>query len=373
MNKNVIELAEELIAKADYNQAQQLLLDEIITNTDNHYFYFLIGYTYFVTKDFGNSLKFFSKSLSIHEDADDAKLFIAVIHLHNYNITLSMKYWLELIEKNKNKYAMRAIKLVKNAEDKDLTKMFSDPFKYHIVPVFNKKRKKRILHLGLPLVLLAFSLAFIVITLINYRSDLRQRKEILDKREAQLIQVISQDIDLLDQSNTTTHYPIFLNMTGTEIEQTYQKLSDAFLAFNDIAVRKFANKIVYSNASLEKKIKTEYIVQLLPEPDYAQALPWPTIEEILQEPLLYRGMPSKFKGTTTNINVTSEKGKGEFLVGYYGDDAQLTTVIPIVFSSNFELQNGDELELYLQIEPENRDDPDSIVFVVRSFRYLLRK
>ncbi|MFW6234761.1 MAG: hypothetical protein ACOC4I_05250, partial [Spirochaetota bacterium] len=184
-------------------------------------------------------------------------------------------------------------------------------------------------------------------TLVQERGPLRDGSELTElSRRSDL--VTEPDADELDASDTR------YTLSDAEIRETFDSLRTYFLAERDNMAAREINRIVHSNARETFRNQAIALRGYLRTPSFADFTDGFDLDAVRSDPVLYDGTYVRWRGRSSNLEVTDERVRFDFLVGYE-DLVSVDAIVPVVFNRAVRLDPQLAIELIGRIH----SDPDS--------------
>ena len=137
-------------------------------------------------------------------------------------------------------------------------------------------------------------------------------------------------------------------MTPEEIKDTFQKALDNFNRYRENIAHVEINRLLLSNASLEIKNSAEILKKFIKTPDFTSLKDSFTFSQIMDEPYLYQDCYVFWRGKISNLVITAEMIKFDYLVGYHTEE-ELEGIIRVSLDFGAKLRSGDNIEILARI------------------------
>jgi hypothetical protein len=119
-----------------------------------------------------------------------------------------------------------------------------------------------------------------------------------------------------------------------------------FTSYRDEGAKIIVNKILVSNASESLKNKARLLLSYTEVPGFEnfKQIDNPSFSEVKAEPVIYRDVYVIWKGMATNVEITDDFVRFDFLVGY-DTRTSLEGIAPVVFYNPVSVNPERPLEL----------------------------
>jgi hypothetical protein len=135
-------------------------------------------------------------------------------------------------------------------------------------------------------------------------------------------------------------------LTRDQATDLYDKALSLFSVYRDEAAKVNLNRILESNASTEIKNKSRLLLSFMEEPrfDNYNRNDNPSYSDVKSEPAVYKDVHVIWRGMATNIEITDEQIRFDFLVGY-DTRRTLEGIVPVVFTTPVSINTDRPLEV----------------------------
>jgi tetratricopeptide (TPR) repeat protein len=336
-----------LAKKRRYEEALKTLKDEEERYYGSFKYYYLYAVICLYAGNFAEAHEFFNLARKIKINDTNTMLGHALLYLRRLNTVQAVEYYLNIQEKDpKNKIVKRALLVIRKYSASEalsdwvtfdrLKKLFppipspSMGFKTIIKPVLVSLA-------GLILVYGIFAMANIL------PNPFRQRE-----------QRITTDFILSSQDRSA---PVQIEglhryiLTRDQAINLYENALALFASYRDEAAKINLNRIMESNASEGIKNRARTLLENMEVPGFNNfnRSDNPAFSQVIIEPVIYRNVHVIWRGMATNVEITDEFTRFDFLVGY-DTRRTLEGIVPVVFYSPVAINIERPLEVLGRIE-----------------------
>jgi len=331
-----------LAKKRDFEGAIKLLQDEEDRYNGDFKYYYLYAVISLHAGSFVDALENFRFAERIKLRDPSTKLGIAVYHLKHLNTVKAVDYYLDVQEADPNnriaKSALAAIRKNSGAEalsdwitPERLTKLYP--------PIPAPSLSSKTIFSAAAILAAVFIVVFgILVKVKAIPSPFMTRNE----RQTTDFILSSQERSAPIEAGGLYIYIL----TRDQAVNLYETALSHFQVFRDEAAKKNINKILESNASEALKNKARLLLAYTEVPgfDTFKERDNSSFFEVKNEPALYRDVYVIWKGMATNVEVTDEGTRFDFLVGY-DTRTTLEGIVPVFFNIPLALNSERPLEV----------------------------
>ncbi len=348
----ILHKARYYLTKGSYSRAYKLLVPHA-PKFKNHYEYlYLSGIAAFGTGNIDSAYEYFTTAVSLASSAQshDAKLYLAVIALASRNMRKAAEYWLSITdEQSNNQYALRGLKHLQQLEDNNYQRIADiarNPYKYKIVPQLTYPFQK-LYKIGKLTLLLVSSVFFSYGVYFTAKKsiDFYKKRNAMNKREALISHVASDRKTQTKALIRGDSYPRYVILSPNAIRSTLKNMEKHFILYKDNLTQIDINTILYSNALANDKRKAILLEGYLKKRDFSSNVTWFPYTQVQSAPWQYDKTSVRWRGTITQITENKRTRKGNFLVGFYGNNKNLEGIVPVRIPAFIDVNTGDEIEI----------------------------
>lgn len=311
MGGGPLETARKEYLRGHYQKVIALLQNQIFRYRDNHSYHYLMGMSCLFTGDYGGASSFLKRASSLDEEDSAALMALGVTSLMRHENPKAIAYLLEVLELEPQKSeARKGLELIRSGriEEWPREKVFKK-----LLPGFQKGRSRVWI---LPLIVLAAAGSLVFVQFRYGIPDVKNLLQLIGSEPEPLRQLPSVELEpgqrMLDSRGSADYI-----MTEEGVEDTLEAAVDYLVAFRDNLAQRELNRILNSNASGEIKEKALLLQGYVQEPDFSSFRDNFSYTEIAEDPSLFEGCFVMWKGRASNISVTQERIRFDFLVGYH--------------------------------------------------------
>jgi tetratricopeptide (TPR) repeat protein len=314
---------------------------------DRYYGSFKYSYLYGVISlysgAFVDALKSFNQARKIKMKDPDTMLGLAVLYLKRLDTVQAVDYYLDVLESDpKNKIAKRALAVIRKHSDSDsLSEWITPP----------EKMKKLFPPIPAPLItpktvfmaVLFAAAGFVLVSGILVKLRVMQNpfagRE--SRKTAEFVLSGEERREPVEASGSFRYI-----LTRDQATGLYDRALSLFTSYRDEAAKINLNRILESNASESLKSKSRLLISYMETPgfDTFKRSDNVSFSDVKNEPSVYRGVYVIWRGTATNVEVTDEYTRFDFLVGY-DTRRTLEGIVPVVFNGPVSVNSERPLEV----------------------------
>lgn len=328
--------ASKLFHRKKFAEVIRLLEPQVFRFRQNARFYFLLGISYLHTGDISGSRTYLERVIQLEPRNTEARNALAAVHLKMNRNDEAILHWLQVLEDEpNNSIARRGLDLLRRtASEPGQLEDFLDSKKFYTLvpsPGFT-------VH---PAIIVAVIFVFLVplgLFVFPHAEDLLPaRGEVREPEVTSLM--VSKDSGVISFSGS---YRIML--TEEEVRDTFEAIKKYFNAHRDNLARREINRILLSNASQGVKDKVATIAGYLNPPDFQSFSDNFSYSEVFSNPPLYEHCYVRWKGRASNLEITENEVRFDFLVGYH-DNKTLEGIVPVSFPFAVSIEQGQPAEI----------------------------
>jgi tetratricopeptide (TPR) repeat protein len=331
-----------LAKKRDYEGALKVLKYEEDRYYGSFNYYYLYAVICLHSGSFEEAQENFKLARKIKIKDPSTMLGIAVHYLRHMRTGQAVDYYLDVQEMQpKNKIAKRALYIIRKHCATEALSDWMTPDRlaklFPPIPGSSFSIKKLINHLLIFSAVLVFSC--MALTWLNIIPNPFNRQNM--RPSADFI-LSSQERNEPVQVEGFYRYIL----TRDQAINLYDRALSHFTNFRDEAAKIYLNRILESNASEGIKNRARLLFDNMEVPgfDNFKMADNPAFSDVKNEPFIYRDVHVIWRGMATNIEITDESTKFDFLVGY-DTRRTLDGIIPVVFYSPVSINSQRPLEV----------------------------
>jgi len=331
----ILNKAAILAKKRDYEGALKTLKDEEDRFYGSFKYYYLYGVICLYAGNYAEAHENFNLARKIKIKEPSLMLGFAVLYLKRMNTVQAVNYYLEVQEMDpKNRIAKKALTVIrKNSEGEAL----SDWMTENLVKLFPSVPSpaieiKTILNITLILAAVLI-LVFGIFARVSFPRSSRPTSEFILSVE-----------ERRDPVQVDGFYMYIL--TRDQAITLYDRALSLFTSYRDEAAKINLNRIIESNASEGLKNRARLLMNNMETPgfDTFKRGDNPSYSDVKNEPAIYRNVHVIWRGMATNVELTDEFTRFDFLVGY-DTRRTLEGIIPVTFFSPVSINTERPLEV----------------------------
>ncbi|MCL2719995.1 MAG: tetratricopeptide repeat protein [Treponema sp.] len=326
----ILNKAALLAKKRFYEEALKILKEEEDRYYGSFKYYYLYAVISLYSGSFAEAHEYFNLARKIKIKDPQTMLGQAVLYLRRMNTGQAVEYYLNVQEMEpKNRIAKKALAVIrKYSASEALSDWLSfDRLKklFPAIPSAGIETKKAVnTIIVLSLVLLV---SYGVLTIINILPNpFRNRNQ----RPAADFILTPQERGNPVQVDGFYRYIL----TRDEAVSLYDNALNLFTSYRDEAAKININRILESNASEGLKNRARHILDNMEVPgfDNFNRRDNPSYSDVKDETIIYRDVHVIWRGMATNVEITNEYTRFDFLVGY-DTRRTLEGIVPVIFYS----------------------------------------
>jgi len=329
--------AARLARKRDYENALKILQAEEDRYSGSFKYYYLYAVICLHSGGFVDAIDNFRFAERIKMKDPSTMLGLAVYHLKHLNTVKAVDYYLDVLETDpRNKTAKNALAVIRKHSDSEaLSDWISSDKLAKLYPPIPAPSVN-------PKTILTFSVLIAVVFFLVFGIIAGVKAHQRNKRPTADFILSSQERSAPIEAGGLYLYII----NRDQAVNLYDTALSLFTSYRDEAAKKNINKILESNASEALKNKARLLLSYTDVPgfDTFKKQDNPSFSEVKNEPAIYRDVYVIWKGMATNVEVTDEGTRFDFLVGY-DTRTTLEGIIPVVFNKPVAINSERPLEV----------------------------
>jgi tetratricopeptide (TPR) repeat protein len=334
--------AARLAKKKNYESALKILKAEEDRYNGSFKYYYISGLICLYSGNFGEALTNFNLAKQIKIKDPDLLLCLAVLYLRRMNTVQALDYYLDVQEMlPKNKIAKKALAIIRKYASSEelsdwltpekLSKLFP-PIPFPGITVNN-------------VIISVFALFIVFILTFGVLVRLRVLPSPFKSRDARpAAEFVLTGNERSNPVETGGSYMYIL--TRDQATDLYDRALSLFTSYRDEAAKVNLNRIMESNASESIKSKSRLLFTYMEAPgfDSFNRNDNPSYADVMNEPVVYRDVHVIWRGMATNVEVTDEYTRFDFLVGY-DTRRVLEGIVPVIFDKSVAINIERPLEV----------------------------
>jgi len=292
--------------------------------------------------------------------------FLAFMYARHNEKEKAISTWCLALEKNKNnKSAKIALDYLRNQGRE--ANLIEDDFFEMISP----KEPFAIPYRSIIKVIIFSIIALIIISglyfgVLKINSYIKYRK-LLENAEINRIKLKDFNTNLLDKQK---EFKVKYSYNEREIKYKFENIKKNILKNKAVEAQVEINEILLSNASLNVKIKTDFLKSFILEPDYSTFKNLITFEKFNGEKKLYKDIYILWKGIIKNKIIKKESISFDL---FLGDESKglVVGIIPVVFKKAHLYNNNDHVYVFGKLTEENDNYYIEGKYIIDSKQYEL--
>ena len=338
----ILNKAALLAKKKDYEGAFKLLKDEEDRYNGSFKYCQLYG---IISLHSGNFLEAheYLQYAKRHKFKDVSVLLgLAVLFLKRLNTVQAVDYYLDILEEDpKNKIAKKALNIIRKQNSTQELSDWMTPERlaklYPPIPasIINQQTiLSGVLILSIAAILI-FGVLFAVKAIPN------PFKKQTDRPAAEFYLTTQ---DKKEPVETGGYYRYIL--TNSQAIALYERALSLFTNYRDEEMKVSVNRILESNASHNLKNKARLLLENteIPGFDTLRRESIPSYSTVKNEPVIYRDVHIIWRGMATNVEITNDFTRFDFLIGY-DTRKTLEGIVPVIFYNPVSINTERPLEV----------------------------
>jgi len=328
--------------RRDYESALKLLKTEEDRYNGSFKYYYLCAVIYLHAGNFGEALTNFKIAKQIRIKDTSTMLGLAALYLKRMNTVQAVDYYLDVQESEpKNKIAKKALFIIRKHSSSEELSDWLTPEKLAKLfppipaPLINARTVFTAVMIFAAVIVLTYGILVLNKVLpspIKKRNARPSAEFVLSGEER--------------RSPVETGGSYSYILTRNQATDLYDKALSLFTSYRDEGAKIIVNKILVSNASESLKNKARLLLSYTEVPGFEnfKQIDNPSFSEVKAEPVIYRDVYVIWKGMATNIEITDDFVRFDFLVGY-DTRTSLEGIAPVVFYNPVSVNPERPLEL----------------------------
>jgi len=336
-----------LAKRRKYEEALKILKDEEDRYNGFFKYYYLFAVICLHSGSFVEAHEYFHSARQIRMKDPSTLLGLALCCLREMKTARALDYYLDVQETDpKNKTAKRALAAIRKNSDPEALSEWMTPQRLEKLyppvpgPLISPKTVITAVMILAAVFVLVFGILVRVKTLPNpfKTQGGRQTSEFALSRQ-----------ERGEAVETGGSYSYIL--TRDQAAGLYDRALSLFTDYRDEEAKVNLNRVLESNASEALKNKSLLLISYMEVPgfDNFKRNFNPSFSEVKNEPVLYRDVHIIWRGMATNIEVTEEHTRFDFLVGY-DTRRTLEGIVQVIFDSPVSINSERPLEVLGRIK-----------------------
>ncbi|MDR2943262.1 MAG: tetratricopeptide repeat protein [Treponema sp.] len=333
--------AARLARSKNYEGALKILKDEEDRYFGSFKYYYLYGVICLYSGAFVDAHASFKHARNIKMKDPDTLLGMAVLYLKRMDTVQAVDYYLDVQELNpKNKTAKKALSVIRKHSD---PQALSD----WLVPERLAKLFPSIPFPGISVKTVVSALLIFAVTLVLFFGISAKIRSMPSSRPSAQFALSAQERGAPVETGGSYMYIL----TKDQATDYYDKALSLFTSYRDEAAKIYINRILESNASENLKDKARLLISYTEVPgfDNFKRGDNPSFSDVISEPAVYRDVYVIWRGMATNLEITDESVRFDFLAGY-DTRKTLEGIVPVVFKTPVSVNTERPLEVLGKIK-----------------------
>jgi len=352
-NDPVLNKAALLAKKRDFEGAIRILKDEEDRYYGSFKYYYLYGVVCLHAGNFVEAKMNFDQARKIKIKDTSTMLGHAVLYLKRMNTVQALEYYLNVQEAEpKNKIVKRALAAIrKYSAGEALSDWMTENLQKLFPPIPAPAiTKKTIINISL----ISVAAIILVITVLANTNIFGRSFSAKNQRPTADFTLSSQERNSPVQIEDGYYRYI---LTREQALSQYDRALSLFTSYRDEAAKINLNRILESNASDSIKNRARLLIGNMDVPGFNTFKRGdnPTFNDVKNEPFIYRDVHVIWRGMATNVEVTDDFTRFDFLVGY-DTRRTLEGIIPVIFYSPVAVNAERPLEVLGRISISQHSD-----------------
>ena len=331
-----------LAKRRDYEGALKLLKTEEDRYNGSFKYYYLYAVICLHAGIFVDAKSNFEFARRIKIKDTSTMLGLAALYLKRMNTVQAVDYYLDVQASDpKNKIAKRALSVIRKHSSSDELSDWLTPEKLVKLfppipaPLINARTALTAVLIFAAVIILTYGILVInkVLPSPVKKQNTRPTSEFVLSGEERRSPV-----------ETGGSYSYIL--TRDQATDLYDKALSLFTSYRDEGAKIIINRILESNASESLKNKSRLLLSYTETPgfDNFKQIDNPSFTNVKAEPVIYRDVYVIWKGMATNVEITDDFLRFDFLVGY-DTRTMLEGIVPVIFKNPVPVNPERPLEL----------------------------
>ncbi|MDR0322885.1 MAG: tetratricopeptide repeat protein [Treponema sp.] len=342
----VLAKASRLARRRDFEGALRTLKTEEDRYNGSFKYYYLFGLISLYAGSFGEALSNFRLARQIKMKDPLVLLGLAVLYLKRMNTVQAVDYYLDVQEMDpKNKIAKKALVFIRKYSSSEDLSDFLTPKKLKKLypPIPSPDLNSRTILTAAIVISAVLILSYGILAKFNLMPGSKKN----DSRSVTEFILSGQERSNSVESGGSYMYILTVNQAA----DLYDRALSLFTSYRDEAAKINLNRILESNASQSIKDKSRLLLTYMETPGFNSfnRNDNPSYAAVISEPAIYRDVHVIWRGMATNIEITDEYTRFDFLVGY-DTRRSLEGIIPVFFYKPVAINNERPLEVLGKIK-----------------------
>jgi len=338
----ILNKAALLALKKDYEGAFKLLKDEEDRNNGSFKYCQLYGIISLYSGNFLEAHEYLQYAKRHNFKDVSTLLGLAVLYLKRPNTVQAVDYYLDILEEDpKNRIAKNALNIIRKQNTTQELSEWMTPERLAKLypPIPASIINQQTIFKGLIILSLAVVLVFGILFALKALPDILKKQP---DRPAAEFHLTSQDKK--EPVETGGYYRYIL--TNSQAIALYERALSLFTNYRDEEAKVSINRILESNASQNLKNKARLILENteIPGFDTFRREDIPSYSSVKNEPVIYRDVHVIWRGMATNVEITDEYTRFDFLIGY-DTRRTLEGIVPVIFYNPVAINTERPLEV----------------------------
>jgi tetratricopeptide (TPR) repeat protein len=331
-----------LAKKKDFEGAFKILNAEEDRYNGSFKFYYLFGVICLHAGSYVEALSSFRQARQIKMNDPSVLLGLAVLHLKRMDTVQAVDYYLDVQEINPgNKIAKKALNIIRKYSSPEALSDWLTPERLSKLfpPIPSSGINARTVITGALILCAAVILTYALLVKFSVlpspvkKPEVRYTAEFLlsGEERAKPVETGGSYMYILTRDQATTLYDRALSL---------------FTSYRDEEAKLSLNRILESNASesIKNKARLLFLYMEVPGFDNFNRNDNHSFSEVKSEPVLYRDVHVIWSGMATNVEITDEYTRFDFLVGY-DTRRTLEGIVPVIFNMPVSINTDRPLEV----------------------------
>ena len=333
--------AAQLAKRREYESALKILKDEEDRYNGSFKYYYLYAVICLHSGSFVEALEFFRYARQIKGKDTKTLLGLAVLYLKRMNTAQALDFYLDAQEMEpKNKIAKKALSVIKaNSASEALSewmtpKRITKLYPPIPAPILSSKNVVNIVLIFIAAAAVSLTVLMLTDVITNpFKKEQRPTADFL---------LTSDERNFPVETGGVYRYIL----TRDQAVNLYERALSFFTSYRDEAAKVNLNRILESNASEGLKDRAILLLENMETPgfDNFNRQDNPSLTLVNSEPVLYRNVHVIWTGMATNVEITDEYTRFDFLVGY-DTRRVLEGIVPVIFYSPVSISIEHPLEV----------------------------
>ncbi len=317
MRDTGLKKASRLYKARKFTLVLQLLEPQVFRFRQNFKFYYLLGMSCLNTSDFGGGYSYLQRALDLKPMDVNTLAGMAVIYLKRGDNSEALQHWFQILDNEPdNRLAKRGLDILKKySNPEELIEYIESGRILSLLPDSGK------IFPFIKTVLITLSILFLFV-FSSYYAYLYFIKDDIKRPEIASIE-LNRFGSLIDDSISSTY-----NYTDKEIRKLFETIRHYFDTYQDNLAMREINRLLLSNADEDTRTKALLLAKYITVPGFTTLKNNFSYQEYIKEPELYLNCYVHWKGKVSNLLVTENEIRFDFLVGYE-DEKVLEGIIPV--------------------------------------------